>query len=158
MIFTKTKSYEEIINQLGKQDVITIISCSSCARVSGTGGEESMKQLALQLRKDGYQVHSGYSINAVCTPKVFQAALAKPVNTLISMSCSAGTSNIAQAFTDLKVVAVTDDVGLMILNNKEKLIEVAMPYESNSVPENSVFEAFTGKPLVKHEENLEVSK
>lgn len=158
MIFTKARKYDEIVGQLDKSDVITIISCSSCARVSGTGGEGPMQDLAIKLRKDGFNVYSGYTINTVCTPKVIQAKIDKKVNTLISMACSAGTLNIEGMFAGYKVVEATIDVGLMAADNKKKIIKVAMPYESCKDTKGKEFEMFSGKLINNVASNMEVVK
>jgi uncharacterized membrane protein len=158
MIFTKARSYDEILGQLDKNDVITIISCSSCARTSGTGGEDPMRNLAIKLREDGFNVHDGYVINTVCTPKVFQAKIDRKVNTLISMACSAGTSNMIRIFSDYKVVETTNDVGLMTADNKEGTVKVEMPYESCKDTKGKKFEMFSGKSINNVQTNAEVIK
>ena len=147
MIFTKAKEYRDIISQLDKNDIITIISCSSCARIAGTGGEKPMKQLALQLQKDGYQVIDGYTINTVCTPKVFQAKLGKKVNTLISLTCSAGTCNMEKLFEGYKVVEATKDIGLMSADNKKKTIRVEVAYEGYEHMKEQEYAMFTGQAI-----------
>jgi len=147
MIFTKANEYENIISQLDKNDFITIISCSSCARIAGTGGEKPMKQLALRLRKDGYQVVDGYTINTVCTPKVFQAKIGKKVNTLISLTCSAGTCNLEKLFEGYKVVEATRDIGLMSADNKKKTVRVEVPYEGYEHIKGQEYEMFTGQEI-----------
>ena len=145
MIFTKALTYDEITKDLNKEDVITIIGCSSCARVAGTGGEEQMKDLAMNLRKDGFKVKDGFSINTVCTPKVYQAKLDGKINTVITMACSAGYSNVSQIFADKKVITTCNDVGLMAADIKNETIHVAMPYEAHKETKGKKFKMYSGE-------------
>lgn len=144
MVFTKSRAYDEIVAQLDKSDVIQIISCSSCARTAGTGGEMAMKELALRLQEDGFDVSGGYTINTVCTPKVLQAKAARGVNTLISMACTAGTTNVNRLFDGFKVVETTIDVGLMSADNTSKTVRIEMPYESSGDKKGNEYSMFTG--------------
>lgn len=147
MIFTKLKSYEDIIEHLDATDVITFISCSSCARKSGSSGEDRMKALAMKLREDGYEVAGGYSINAVCTPKVIQAKMDKKVNTLIIMACTAGSSNMKHHFGNYKILEAVDDIGLMAANLKQHTVKVEVPYEKVINEKGKVYQMFTGKAI-----------
>jgi hypothetical protein len=156
MIFTKPLSYDEIKKKLNNEDVITIISCQACARASGSGGEEKMKELALNLRSDGFNVKDGYTINAVCTPKVIQAKLDKKVNTVITMSCSAGAANASNMLAVNKVVGTSTDIGLMSVNTKEKVLKVAMPYESSKDEKNKEYQMFSGKAVKSNDDKNKV--
>jgi len=158
MIFTRAKAYEDIVSQLDKNDVITIISCSSCARVAGTGGEKPMQDLALRLRVDGYDVREGYTINTVCTPKVFQAKPARQVNTLISLTCSAGTCNMERIFENYKVIEATTDIGLMSADNQRKTVRVEVPYEGSEHLKGQEYVMFTGQPIQVSQTQKEVAR
>ncbi len=147
MIFTKSLNYEDIKKQLSKDDVISVIGCSSCARVAGTGTSEQIAKLAKALKSDGYNIVDGYWINTVCTPKVYQAKLNKEVNTVITMSCSAGFANVKHIYPDLKVVTSCDDVGLMEANTKQGTIKIAMAYDGYEDKKGSVFEMYTGNEI-----------
>ena len=158
MIFTKPLSYNEIKKELTKEDVITMISCQACARASGSGGEENMRELALKLRSDGFNVKDGYTINAVCTPKVLQAKLDKEVNTVITMSCSAGVSNVSRMLSVSKVVGTSTDIGLMTVNTNKKVLKVEMPYESSKDEKDKEYQMFSGKALKNNDNKMEVQK
>lgn len=145
MIFTETLTSDEIKNKLNKDDVIAIIGCSSCARMSGTGGEKQMKDLAMQLRGEGFNVKEGFSINTVCTPKVLQAKLDRKVDTVITLCCSAGCSNATQIFANHKVVRGCSDVGLMTANKTNGTVRVAMPYKNYKDTKGNVYKMFTGE-------------
>lgn len=147
MVFTKLKSYENIIEQLEPSDIITLISCTSCARKAGSSGEDRMKTLAMKLRENGFEVAGGYNINAVCTPKVIQARIDKKVNTLIIMACTAGTSNYKHYFKDYKIIDAVDDIGLMSANVKQHSVKVELPYGKTMDEKGKMYQMFTGKEI-----------
>ena len=145
MIFTKALKYEDIIKNIDiDNDVITIIGCETCVRVAGSGGEEKMKELAMKLRSEGYNVKDGFMVPSSCTPKVLYAQLSKDVNTIISMACSAGTSNVIRCFPEYKVIETTENIGLMITDTDKNIIKVTMPYESHEDELGMEYECCTG--------------
>lgn len=145
MIFTKALPYNDIKRNLNKDDVITIIGCESCVRASGCGGEEKMKELALKLRKDGYNVVDGYMVPSSCTPKVLFAKLGKNVNTIISLACSAGMSNIKRFYSNYKIVKTTTDIGLMVTDSDMKVLRVTMPYQGYENEQGKEYGLCTGE-------------
>jgi len=148
MIFTKSLDIEDIKKDLDKDnDVIAIIGCETCVRVSGSGGDEKMKELALKLRSDGYNVKEGFMIPTACTPKIFLAKPGRSVNTILSLACSAGTSNLERELSQYKVVRTTEDIGLMIHDTVTEAIKITMPYDSHKDEKGNEYEAHTGKAL-----------
>lgn len=131
MILTKSLSYEEITKKLDKEkDVITIIGCNTCIRVSGAGGPDKLKELAVKLRSDGYNVKEGFILPIACMePYLVTAKLANGVNTIISLSCSAGFSNMKRNFSELKVIETVDDMGLMVADANKGILKLISPYE-----------------------------
>lgn len=145
MIFTKSLKYEDIKNNLNKDtDIISIIGCETCVRTSGSGGQEKMRELALKLREDGYAVKDGFMVPSACTPKVTFAKLNKDINTIISLACSAGTSNIERYFSEYKIIETTEDIGLMITDSDKKTIKVTMPYKGHEDEASKEYELYTG--------------
>lgn len=129
MIFGKGLPIEEVEKNLNKEsDVIAIIGCQACARASGYGGPVKMKDMALKLRADGYNVKEGFTILYSCTPKALFAKLDKEVNTVISVSCGAGADNIARLFPNVKSMGSSQDVGLAPGSTKLGLLKVTMPF------------------------------
>lgn len=147
MIFTKALPYNDIKRKLDKSDVITIIGCESCVRVSGCGGEEKMQELALKLRKDGYNVVDGYMVPSSCTPKLLFAKLGKNINTIISLACSAGLSNIKRYYSNYKIVETTTDIGLMVTDSDQKILKVTMPYQEHKNERGNEYGLCTGKAM-----------
>jgi hypothetical protein len=160
MIFTRTAEYEDIKNGLDENDVITIITCQSCARVSGSGGENKMKELAIRLRGDGYNVKEGYSIRYVCSPSVLYAKVDKDVSAIISLACNAGTSSIHQNFRGRKVVQATRDVGLMVADSDKKILKVTLPIKRCQDELGQEYKVHTGEKMHSNNNllNTEVSK
>lgn len=145
MIFTKALPYDTIKQNLKKDDVITIIGCQTCVRTSGSGGEERMRKLALRLRKDGFNVIDGFMVPTACTPKVLFAKLKPNVNTIISLACSAGLSNVQRYFSNYKIVETTEDVGLMVTDSDKKVLKVTMPYQGYQKEEGKEYILCTGE-------------
>ncbi|MGI6588564.1 MAG: hypothetical protein ACOX2N_07335 [Peptococcia bacterium] len=146
MIFTKALKYEDIKKELDKEhDIITIFGCETCVRVAGSGGEEKMKELALKLRSEGFQVVDGFMIPAVCTPKIFLAKLNKDVNTLIALACSAGFANLQRSYPEYKVVETTENIGLMVTDTEKNIIKVTIPYKNHEDEVGQEYDCETGK-------------
>jgi hypothetical protein len=145
MIFTKALPYEQIKASLSKDDRIMIIGCESCVRASGCGGAEKMKELALRLRKDGYQVIDGYMVPGSCSPKVLFAKPGKSINTIISLACSAGGANIRRYYPGYKIVETTRDIGLMVTDSEKKVLKVTMPYRGSEDEKDNEYGLCTGE-------------
>lgn len=148
MIFTKALPYNEIKEKLSKtNDVITVIGCQSCVRASGCGGEKKMKELALSLRQNGYNVKDGFSVLASCTPKVLFVKLDSEVNTILSLSCSAGTANVKRCFPKHKVVETTAAIGLMLADSDKKILKVTMSYQDYPDEKGKEYGLCTGEKM-----------
>ncbi len=145
MIFTKALEYEDIRKNIDKDnDVITIIGCETCVRVAGSGGQEKMKELAMQLMSDGYNVKDGFMVPTACTPKIFLAKLGRDVNTILSLACEAGSANLERSYPEYKVVQTIKDVGLMVADTDKEVLKVTMPYKGSENETGREFKAFIG--------------
>ncbi len=148
MIFTKALSYKEITKTLDKEtDIIAMVGCETCVRVAGVGGVDKLRNLALQLREDGYHVLEGHLIPEACTPKIFFAKIDPKVTTLISLSCNAGTTNFARNYSHLKVIETVEDIGLMVSDTDQEILKITMPYKKNSTQRGQEYHAGDGKKL-----------
>jgi hypothetical protein len=146
MIFTKALEYEDIRKSLDKDnDVITMIGCETCVRVAGSGGQERMKDLALKLRSDGYNVKDGFMVPTACTPKIFLAKIARNVNTIVSLACEAGSANLERSYPEYKLVQTIKDVGLMVADTDKKVLKVTLPYQVSDNEVGREFKLFTGE-------------
>lgn len=133
MLFSNSLEYEKITSNLDKEnDIITIIGCNTCIRVSGAGGPDKMRELAMKLRNDGYNVKDGFMLPITCMePYLFTVKLKPEVNTIVSLACTAGTSNIKRNFPDHKIVETVDNIGLIIADANKGVLKIAMPYKKH---------------------------
>lgn len=133
MIFSNSLEYKELTNQLDKEtDVITIVGCNTCIRVSGAGGPAKMKELALKLKKDGYNLVDGFMLPIACMePYLATIKLNHQVNTIVALTCTAGVSNLKRNYPNLKVVETVDNIGLIVADTNKGVIKIAMPYEKH---------------------------
>jgi hypothetical protein len=113
---TRALKYENIEEQLDKsKDIITLISCNTCVRLAKTGGAEKLKQLALKLREEGYQIRDGFLITMPCWDHCLENVTLHPnVNTLIVMGCSCACANLAVKFPGLKLIPTVQDRGTLV--------------------------------------------
>jgi hypothetical protein len=113
---TRAVKYKVIAGQLDKnKDIISLISCNTCVRLAKTGGAKKMKELALQLRADGYQVRDGFLITLPCWDHCLEnVTLHSIVNTVIVVGCSCACANIAVRFPGLKIVPAVLDRGTVV--------------------------------------------
>jgi len=114
---TKPLKYEQIKEQLKKEDNISIISCNTCVRLSETGGESKLKEMAMALRKDGFKVLDGYLITMPCQDHYMNNIHMSPlIDTIVMLCCTAGCSNASTLFPGKKVVTTLEDRGMIIVS------------------------------------------
>lgn len=133
MIFSNSLDYKELTKQLDKEnDVITIVGCNTCIRVSGAGGPDKMKEVASKLKKDGYNVKDGFMLPIACMePYLATMTLDNQVNTIVSLTCTAGVSNIRRNYPNLKLVETVDNIGLIVADTNKGVLKIAMPYDKH---------------------------
>jgi hypothetical protein len=113
---TRAVKYEVIAGQLDKdKDIVSLVSCNTCVRLGKTGGAEKMKQLALKLREEGYQIRDGFLITFPCWDHCLENVSLQPsVNAVVVLGCSCGCANIATRFPGLKIVPAVMDRGTVV--------------------------------------------
>lgn len=157
MVLTESLPYETITEQLSPEDTISIVSCNNCVRVVGTGGEEKMKELALRLREDGYDVKDGFLITKACPQPYMGAVKLSPrVDTVVVLACYAGWSNAKRMFPGLKVVFTTKSVGLLITDSDKGVVKLAKVFDKYKDRLGKEFEIGTGKPMTSEQIKVEV--
>ena len=119
MILTKLKPYREIRKQLSKKDKIGIVSCNSCARMCGTGGEKELKILSKKLKKDGYNVVDEDLIGAPCMMNQLKKNELLGDTTVI-LACVSGVYNLKKIFPRKKIIPALTTLGLASLDKKNK--------------------------------------
>ena len=114
---TRPAKYDEIKGKIDpKKDVISVISCNTCTRLSNTGGEKKLRMLANRLRKDNFNVVDGFLITMPCVDTYIENVELHPsVNTLVMLACSCGCANAITHFPDKKIVPALQDRGTEII-------------------------------------------
>ena len=157
MIFTRQLEYETITKELSKDDTISLVSCNNCVRVAGTGGEEKMKELALRLREDGYNVKEGFLLTKACPqPYMGTVQLSPLVDTVILLACTAGWSTANRVFPNLKVVRSLKDIGLLITDTDKGVVKIAKAFDGFEDLVGKEFEIGTGAPTDTQQIEVEV--
>ncbi len=119
MIGTRDRKYAKIVDELDKNNNISIISCNTCVRLSDTGGEKRMNELAKQLREDGFNVVDGYLITYPCKDEYFEnIELKKNIDTIIMISCASGVANASYYYPNCKIVSANDSRGVVVIEEK----------------------------------------
>lgn len=123
MVITKARKYEEIKSQLTTSDKIWVMSCNSCVRYTGTGGEKKLQQMAQKLKQDGFQVAGTTLLGVACMKGVVREKI--EADTVIMLSCDAGAFNINQALIPKKLVKalVTLGIGVWDLRGNYTLVK-----------------------------------
>lgn len=116
MVITKARKYEEIKAQLSLSDKIWIISCNSCVRFTGTGGEKKLQDLAQKLKQDGFHVVGTSLLGVACMKGVVKEKI--DADTIVMLSCDAGVFNINQILTPKKLVKALLTLGIGIWDLK----------------------------------------
>jgi len=124
MILTKLVPYNKIRRQLNKKDKIGIVSCNSCARMCGTGGEKELKILGNKLKKDGYNVVDMDLIGAPCMMNQLKKEELHGDTTIV-LACESAVYNLKKIFPNKKIISGLITLGLAALDkkNKPKLIK-----------------------------------
>ena len=119
---TRPKKHAQITNSLeSESDIISVVSCNTCTRLSNTGGEKKLKMLVKRLRKDGYNVMDAFLITMPCVDSYIEnLRINSSVNTLVMLACSCGCANTKIHFPKKKVVPALDDRGTQVMDKKTK--------------------------------------
>jgi hypothetical protein len=123
MILTKLIPYNKIKKQLNKKDKIGIVSCNTCARMCGTGGEEEMIKMSEKLKKDGYDIVDSDLIGAPCMINQLKKDELKGDTTIV-LACISGLYNLKKIFPKKKIIIGLETIGLAAVdkNNKPRLV------------------------------------
>lgn len=116
VVITKARKYAEIKAQLSASDKIWVMSCNSCVRFIGTGGEEKMREMVQKLKKDGYRVLGTTLIGAACVKELVREKV-EP-DTVVMLSCDAGIFNINQILKPKKIVPALHTLGIGVRDMK----------------------------------------
>lgn len=155
MNLTKPIEYKNIKDQLNKKDSIALISCNNCVRVAGTSNVDKMKELALRLREDGYNVIEGNIVTLACVePYLKTVRISYKVDTVIVLACCAGWSNIKRNFPNLKLVKSLYSMGPMVGDMEKGVIKLLMPYKAYADQKGNEFKMLKGTPMPTRQINI----
>ncbi|MHA2297412.1 MAG: hypothetical protein ACXAEU_06170 [Candidatus Hodarchaeales archaeon] len=134
-------TYEELKDQLTKDDKIAIWTCNLCIKLCGTGGEVVAENLAIKMRKDGYNVIHvepiGYGCHMGLVRDRTRDPITKPifdkVDTIISISCTDGNEKVERVFRKgRKFIHVTETVGVGAYSS-ESGMRLQLPLEATGL-------------------------
>jgi hypothetical protein len=113
--------YEELRSELQSNERIVILSCDSCAKLNNElGGEQGAENLATKLAADGFKVIHRELLEVACSPDELNNLLSdgslrrlfEEADVVIPLSCSAGMKRVKQALPRLRILRVTETLGL----------------------------------------------
>ena len=119
MIITSLRPYNQIKSKLKKSDKIGIVSCNSCARMCGTGGEKELKILSKKLKKDGYNIVDEDLIGAPCIMNQLKKDELHGNKTIV-LACISGVYNLKKLFPKRSIVPALNTKGLAAIDKKGK--------------------------------------
>lgn len=119
-------TYNELLEQLSKDDRIAVWTCNDCVRYCGFGGRDEMNALADRLEADGYQVvHRelvGVSCNRMLVRKRMTDAATKQAmqdaTVIIPLVCEEGCETVKFVFKKHRVIDTTETVGLGVYSEQ----------------------------------------
>ena len=134
-------TYDELKDQLTKDDKIVIWTCNLCIKLCGTGGEEVANDLAKKLLDDGYNVVHvepiGYGCHMVLVRDRTRDPTTKPIfrkiHTIISIVCTDGNEKVDRVFRKVKkIIHVTETVGVGAYSSKTGM-RLQLPLEETGL-------------------------
>lgn len=132
--FTKRKSFEDIKKELRPGDVVGILTCNTCARFVGSGGQPSQEWVKSELEKAGYAIGEEYIFVALCWQDATKdlVSFGERTTAIITQGCSAGALATQINFPDKRVINANIDMGESIpvmTKGRAKLVTVAKGFE-----------------------------
>ena len=124
-------SYEEITDQLSKDDRIALTCCNTCVRFCGSTSLKAMYDLEKKLRADGYDVVGSFPASCLCVHEyVKDMDFPSDVNAIVCCACAAGESSIFQRFPkDMKIVSTVRSLGLVLGDRRVGTLKLMMPFD-----------------------------
>jgi hypothetical protein len=120
IVSLRSLTYEELTDQLTKDEKIAIWTCNLCIKLCGVGGEKVANDLAEKLRNDNYNVTHVEPIGYGChmglvrnrTREEATKSVFEDVDTVIVLSCTDGWEKVERVFRKKKVIQATATVGI----------------------------------------------
>jgi NAD-dependent dihydropyrimidine dehydrogenase PreA subunit len=156
IISFRSKSYEDLKEQLNKDDKIVIISCNTCVVACGVGGSQALATLSQMLKADGYQVIGKDLVSIGCTLTLVENHRSDPkkremydqATVIIPLFCENGLQCVNKVFFDKKILTVLSTVGTGNFTMDNGVV-LTHPFESTGLEQSD-----EGYPLEEIAEKL----
>ncbi len=87
----------------------------------------------------------GFLVPTAMQSETVFAKLHKDINTVVSLACSAGSSNIRRTYPEYKFVETCVDAGLMVTDTDKNILKITMPFEQFKDEAGFEYETKTGR-------------
>ena len=144
IISLRAVSYDELKEQLSKDDKIMLLSCNTCVVACGVGGLQKMTTLANMLEADGYRVLGKDLVSIGCTTNLIQRhrddikkrSLYEDATVILPLICENGLQAVETVFHDKKVVSITKTLGVGNFTSMGSVV-LTHPFEETGMELNS---------------------
>ncbi len=101
MIISEQKPREEILEMLKGKEKVFIVGCAACATKCQTGGEDEVKEMKRELKKEGKKITGTIVLDTPCDERIVKKDLSslsslKNSNSLLIMACGVGLQTIGK--------------------------------------------------------------
>ena len=128
-VLTRSRSMDDITAELDPAEPIAVISCNTCVRASGSGGEGVWEQFCDELAARGFTIEQRSLITNPCSRGYLEnLEIASSVKTVVLMACVGGSASLQSLHPELKVVETTETLGLFISSKADKALKLALAF------------------------------
>ena len=130
MIITESKPFGVIKGKLDelKPNKIAVISCNSCAKLCGTGGDAGLIKMVSKLKEAGFNVSYSVVVPIMCNMSIEGQTLNKErvndADVIIVLGCAAGELILKKMFPNKKIISALDTIGLGAIGENHDLFLV----------------------------------
>lgn len=136
IISLRSMTYDELKNQLTKEDKIVIWSCDTCIKHIGLGGYDKLVILEKMLKNDGFNVIRKELLGVSCREDVVEDRIKdetkKPyfeqATAIICLTCEAGYDEVNAKFPNKKIIKTTQSLGVGICSESRGIF-LSNPFE-----------------------------
>ncbi len=101
MIISEQKPREEILGMLRGKGRVFIVGCAACATKCRTGGEDEVKEMKRELKKEGKKITGTMVLDTPCDERMVKRDLShlpslKDSDSLLVMACGVGVQTIGK--------------------------------------------------------------
>jgi hypothetical protein len=141
IVVLRSLDYEQVKEQLDKEDKIIVWSCNDCTKYCNLGGRENLKALADALTEDGYTVLRQELVGVSCQPPLVRERSKHPstkpifneATAIIVLACTDGFEKVKRVFKKKKIIQVGKSVGLGAYSKKDGM-RLVIPLEETGLP------------------------